>query len=89
MSAKFNKDPHNSLVCIWFIAYFQTFLYVSTVTLTFALCLPKSIGSILLPWFNISAKFDQEIHNSEVSIVFTSLFPYMSIVTLAFDHQNQ
>ena len=37
MSAKFNKDSHNSLVCNWFIAYFQTFLYVSTVTLTFAL----------------------------------------------------
>ena len=34
---------------------------------------------------NMSAKFDQEAHNSLVSIVFTSLFPYMSIVTLTFD----
>ena len=34
---------------------------------------------------NMSAKFDQEAHNGLVSIVFTSLFPYMSIVTLTFD----
>ena len=33
---------------------------------------------------NMSAKFDKEIHNGLVSIVFTSLFPYMSIVTLNF-----
>ena len=33
----------------------------------------------------MSAKFDKEIHSSLVSIVFTSLFPYMSIVTLTFD----
>ena len=38
----------------------------------------------------MSAKFDKEIHNSLVSIVFKSLFPYnMSIVTLTFDLQNQ
>ena len=30
---------------------------------------------------NISAKFDKEIHNGLVAILFTSLFPYMSIVT--------
>ena len=34
---------------------------------------------------NIFAKFDEEIHNGLVSFVFTSLFPYMSIVTLTFD----
>ena len=33
----------------------------------------------------MSAKYDKEIHNSLVSIMFTSLFPYMSIVTLTFD----
>ena len=33
---------------------------------------------------NISAKFDEEIHNGLASILFTSLFPYMSIVTLTF-----
>ena len=34
---------------------------------------------------NMSAKFDQEAHNSLVAIVFTRLFPSMSIVTLTFD----
>ena len=34
---------------------------------------------------NMSAKFDEKAHNSLVSSVFTSLFPYMSIVTLTFD----
>ena len=38
---------------------------------------------------NMSAKFDEEAHNGLVSMVFTSLFPYMSIMTLTFDHQNQ
>ena len=38
---------------------------------------------------NICAKFDQEVHNGLVSIVFTSLFRYMSIVTLTFDLWNQ
>ena len=36
----------------------------------------------------MSAKF-YEVHNSFVFIVFTSLFQYMSIVTLTFDLQNQ
>ena len=36
----------------------------------------------------MSAKFDEEAHNSLVSIMFTSLFSYMSIVTLTFDFQN-
>ena len=34
---------------------------------------------------NMSIKFDQEAHNGLVAIMFTSLFPYMSIVTLTFD----
>ena len=33
----------------------------------------------------MSDKFDQEAHNGLVSIVSTSLFQYMSIVTLTFD----
>ena len=37
----------------------------------------------------MSAKFDEEAHKGLVYIVFTSLFPYMSIVTLTFDLQNQ
>ena len=39
---------------------------------------------------DMSAKFDKKkIHNGLVSIMFTSLFPYMSIVTLTFDLENQ
>ena len=38
---------------------------------------------------NMSAKLDEEAHNGLVSIVFTSLLPQMSIVTLTFDLQNQ
>ena len=34
---------------------------------------------------NMSAMFDEEVHHGLVSIVFTSLFPYISIVTLTFD----
>ena len=37
---------------------------------------------------NMSVKFDEEAHNVLVSIMFTSLYPYMSILTLAFDLQN-
>ena len=38
---------------------------------------------------NMSGKFDEEAHNGLVSIMFTSLFPYRSIVTLTSDLQNQ
>ena len=38
---------------------------------------------------NMSAKFDLETHNGVVSIMFTNLYRYMSIVTLTFDLQNQ
>ena len=34
---------------------------------------------------NMSAKFDEDAHSGLVSIMFTSLFPYISIVTLTFD----
>ena len=34
---------------------------------------------------NMSVKFDQEAHKGLVAIVFTSIFPYMFIVTLTFD----
>ena len=37
---------------------------------------------------NMYAKFDEEAHIGLVFIVFTSLFPYMSMVTLTFDLQN-
>ena len=38
---------------------------------------------------NISTKFDQEALNGLFANMITSLFPYMSIVTLTFDLQNQ
>ena len=38
---------------------------------------------------NMSANFDQEAQNALVTIVFTSLFAYMSTVTLTFDLQNK
>ena len=38
---------------------------------------------------NMSAKFDQEAHNSLMAIVFTSIFPFMSILTLTFDFQSE
>ena len=38
---------------------------------------------------NMSAKFDREAHNGLIAIVFTSLFPCMTIVTLTFDLNNQ
>ena len=34
---------------------------------------------------NMYAKFDEEAHNGLASTEFSSLFPYMSIVTLTFD----
>ena len=38
---------------------------------------------------NRSTKFNEEAHNGLVSIVFTSLFPCVSVMTLTFDLQNQ
>ena len=38
---------------------------------------------------NMSVKFDDETPKDLVSIMFTSLLPYMSIRTLTFDLQNQ
>ena len=37
----------------------------------------------------MSAKVDQEAHNRLVTIMFTSLFPYLSIVTLTSDIQTE
>ena len=38
---------------------------------------------------NISAKFDEEAHNGLVFILFTSVYLYLSFVSLTFDLQNQ
>ena len=54
---------------------------MSSVTLTFDLWPPKSIGCILSSRLTCFCKFDKEICNGLVSMVFTSLFPYMSLMT--------
>ena len=75
MSAKLNEEAHNSLVCLWFTAYFHTCpLWPWPLTSKINRVYP-------LTMINISAKFDEEIHK----LTFTSLFPYMSIVILTFD----
>ena len=50
----------------------------------------RGIGSGISDYMAyMSAKFDEEAHDGLVSIAFTSLFPYMSIVTLTFELQNR
>ena len=78
MSAKFDKEIHNGLVSCSH-AYFHI-CPLWPWPLTFKI---NRVHPLTMP--NMSAKFDQEAHNGLVSIVFTSLFPYMSIVTLTFD----
>ena len=49
---------------------------------------PSIIRTGHITMVNMSAKFDDKAHNSLVPIIFTRIFPYMSIVTLTFDLQN-
>ena len=91
MSAKFDKETCNGVVSIVFkwSTHGQTDgtmepqqrYYIPTATRY-----PLTMCNIMI---NMSAKFDKETRNGVVSIVFTSLFPYMSIVTLTFDLKNQ
>ena len=83
MSAKFEEEAQNALVCIRFTAYFHICPWWPwPLTSKINRVHPRTM-------VNMSAKFDKEIHNGLVSIMFTSLFPYMPIVTLTFDLQNQ
>ena len=59
---------------------------MTIVTFTFELWPPKSIEFTMV---NMSSKLDEEAHNVLVAIMFTSLFPYVSTVTLTFDLRNQ
>ena len=69
----------NILVCIRFTAYFHICPW-------WPWPLTSKINRVHpLTMVNMSAKFDKEIHNGLVSIMFTSLFQYMPIVTLTFD----
>ena len=67
MSAKFDKEAHNGLVCIGFTAFFHTCPLWPW---------PLTFDLHPLTMVNMSAKFDKEIHNDLISIVFISLFPY-------------
>ena len=83
MHAKFDKEINNGLVSICSQAYFHICpLWPRTLT-------PKINRVHPHTKTNTSAKFDQEAHNDLVAIVSTSLFLYMSVVTLTFDLQNQ
>ena len=82
MSAKFDEEAPNGLDCIRFTAYFHTCpLWPWPLT-------SKIKRAHHLTMVNIFAKFE-EIHNGLVSIVFSTLSPYMSIVTLTFDLHHQ
>ena len=83
MSAKFDEEAQNVLVCIGFTAYFPK-------CLLWPWPLTSKINRVhSFTMVNMSAKFDQEAHNGLAAIVFTSLFRYMSIVTLTFELQNK
>ena len=83
MSAKFDEETHkglNSLYCVHKLISIYVNFDLDLWTLT------SEIYRVLsLTMANMSAKFDEEEHTGLVSIAFTSLVPYMSIVTLTFD----
>ena len=81
MSAKFDKEIRFSLHCVHKLI--SIYVHCDPWPLTYKI---NSLNRVYpLTMANTSAKFDQEAHDSLVAIVFTSLFPFMSIVTLTFD----
>ena len=86
MFAKSDKEIHNglSLYCIHKLISIDVHCDLDLWPLTFKINRVHPLITV-----NMSAKFDEEAHNGLVSMVFTSLFPYMSIMTLTFDLQNQ
>ena len=85
MYAKFDEESQNGLVylvhklfSIFVYCYLDLWPLISKIKRVYPLTMA-----------NMYAKFDEEAHNGLVSILFTSLFPYMSIVTLTFDLENQ
>ena len=71
------------------LATFFECLYFQLAKLNFNSHFASLQAWISSPVVNMSAEFDIEAHNILVSIMFTSLFPYIPIVTLTFDLQNQ
>ena len=88
MSAKFDQEICNGLVSIMFTCLSPYNNYVHC-DIDLWLLTPKINRVHPLVMVKMSAKFDKEICNGLVSIVFTSFSPYMSIMTLTFDLQNQ
>ena len=81
MSVKLDEEGHNGLVCIGFTAYYHAcplWPWPMTSDLQINRVHP-------LTMVNMSANFDKETQDRLVAIVFTSLFPYIPIVTLTFD----
>ena len=82
MPVKFNEEAHGiyfkSLACSK--AYFHVNCELDLWPLTYKI---NRVHPLTMA--NMSAKFDEEAHSGLVSIMFTSLLPYMFIVTLTFD----
>ena len=82
MSAKFDEKAHNGSV--FYRVHKLISIYVNSDLDLWPLTSKiNRVHSLVI--VNMSAKFDEEAHNGSLFIVFTSLFPYMSIVTLTFD----
>ena len=78
MYAKVEDDTHNgSASCA------QDYFDIYPVTLTSKLNMVHSLNIVTM-----YAKFE-DAYNGSASVVFTRLFPYMSIVTLTVDLKNQ
>ena len=88
MFSKFDEEAHNSLVSIMFTSLFRYTVYVNCdLDLWHLTSKINRIHPLVI--VNMSAKFDEKAHKGLVSIMLTRLLPYMSIVTLTFDLQNQ
>ena len=92
MSAKFDKEIHNGLVNTQWFSLYRVHKLISIyvhcdLELWPLTCKINRVHPLTM--VKMSAMFDKETCNGVVSIMFTRLFPYMSIVTLTFDLQNQ
>ena len=83
LSAKFDEEAHNSLGSIVFTSLFP-YMFIVTLNVWPVTSKINKACSLTMVNTRTSAEFDEEAHNSLVSIVFTSLFQYISIVTLTF-----
>ena len=68
ISAKFDKEMHNSLVFIVFTSYVHCDLDLWPFISKINRAHPRTMA-------NMSSKFDPEAHNGLVTIVFTRVFP--------------